>query len=124
MNKQGFRTLSVGLGALINILLNATMIPRIGYIGACLATVISEAFLYFVFIYYINKYYKKFKLHKYFIKPSVASMMMAGFIIYFNNVNLLMLVASSAVVYFMILLLMKTFSEEDMKIFKQVLKRG
>lgn len=123
-NKQGFRTLSVGLSAFFNIILNAAMIPRLGYIGASIATVLSEVFLYFIFIYFINKYYKKLKLCKHFIKPLIASLTMGGFIFYFNSANLFLLVASAGIVYFMMLLLLKTFTEEDKNIFKQVIKRG
>lgn len=124
INKQGFRTLSVGLGALLNIILNAAMIPRIGYIGACVATVLSEAFLYFIFIYFINKCYNLVNIHKYFVKPTVASLIMAGFILYFSNTSLFLLVASAGAVYIVILLLMKAFTEEDIRIFKQFVKRG
>ena len=123
-NRQGFRTLGVGLGALINIILNAVMIPSMGYIGACVATVLSEIFLYFIFIYFINKNYKKLTLNRHFIKPSVASLMMGGFILYFSYINLLLLVALAFVFYFMMLLLMKTFSEVDKKILTQVIKQG
>lgn len=54
INQQSLRTVSVGLSALFNIVLNVLMIPYISYIGASIATVLSEVFLHFVFIYYIN----------------------------------------------------------------------
>jgi O-antigen/teichoic acid export membrane protein len=67
INRQSIRTVSVGLSALFNIVLNAALIPYLSYIGAGIATVLSEVFLYFVFIYYINKHYKKLELHKHYI---------------------------------------------------------
>lgn len=123
-NMQGFRTLSVGLSAFFNIILNAAMIPRLGFIGASIATVLSEVFLYFIIIYFINKNNKKLKLHKHFIKPIIASLTMGGFIFHFNNINLLLLVASAVIIFFMMLLLLNTFTEGEKKIFKQVIGRG
>ncbi|NAS89369.1 hypothetical protein C4E24_06490 [ANME-1 cluster archaeon AG-394-G21] len=122
INRQSIRTVSVGLSALFNIVLNAIMIPCLSYVGASIATVLSEVFLYFVFIYFINKHYKKLELHKYFIKPLVASLMMGGFVFYFKDTNLLLLIMLAGLVYFVILLLLKTFTHEDKSILKQVAK--
>jgi O-antigen/teichoic acid export membrane protein len=123
INRQSLRTISVGFSALFNIVLNAAMIPYLSYIGASIATVLSEVFLYFVFIYFINKHYKKLGLHKHFIKPLIASLMMGGFVFYFKGVNLLLLIILASLVYFMILIMLKTFTQEDKDIFKQIVKR-
>ena len=120
INRQSLRTISVGFSALFNIILNAVMIPYLSYIGASIATVLSEVFLYFVFIYFINKHYKKLGLHKHFIKPLIASLMMGGFVFYFKSVNLLLLIILASLVYFMILIMLKTFTQEDKNIFKQI----
>jgi len=124
INRQSIRTVSVSLSALFNIVLNAVMIPYLSYIGAGIATVLSEVFLYFVFIYFINKHYKKLELHKQFIKPLVAALMMGGFVFYFKDANLFLLIILAALVYFVILYALKTFTQEDKDIFKQVVKRG
>lgn len=124
INRQSLRTVSVGLSALFNIVLNAAMIPYLSYIGASVATVLSEVFLYFAFIYFINKHYKKLELHKHYIKPLVASFMMGGFIVYFKDLNLFLLILLAGFVYFVTLLLLRTFTQEDKNIFKQVIKRG
>lgn len=124
INRQSQRTVSVGLSALVNIVLNAAMIPYLSYIGASIATVLSEIFLYFIFIYFINKHYRELGLHKQFIKPLVASLVMGGFVFYFKDVNLLLIVISAGLVYFVVLLLLRTFTQEDKNILKQVVKRG
>ncbi|MBA7560545.1 hypothetical protein ES708_02171 [subsurface metagenome] len=121
MNRQSHRTVCVGLSALLNIALNAVMIPYLSYIGASIATVLSEIFLYFTFTHFINKHYKKLKLHKHFIKPVVASLMMGIFIFYFKDVNLFFLIILAGFVYSVTLILLKTFTEEDRNIFKQVI---
>lgn len=123
INRQNLRAVSVGLSALFNIVLNAALIPYLSYIGASIATVLSEVFLYFVFVYFITKHYKKLELHKHFIKPLVAALMMGGFLFYFKDFNLFLLIILAGLVYFAILLLLRTFTQEDKDIFKQVVKR-
>ena len=124
MNRQSIRTVSVGLSALFNIVLNAALIPYFSYIGASIATVLSEVLLYFVIIYYINKHYKKLELHKHFMKPLAASLMMGGFLFYFKDINLFLVIILAAFVYFVMLVLLRTFTPEDKNIFKQVIKRS
>ena len=124
INRQSIRTVSVGLSALLNIVLNAAMIPYLSYIGASIATVLSEGFRYFIYIYFINKHYKKLELHKHFIKPLVAALMMGGFVFYFKDTNLLLLILLASTVYFVILVLLRTFTPEDKNILKQVIKKG
>jgi len=123
INRQSLRTVSVGLSALFNIVLNAAMIPYLSYIGASIATVLSEVFLYFVFIYFINKHYRKLELHKHFTKPLVASLMMGGFVFYFREINLLLLIILAGFVYFAMLLLLRTFTQEDKNMLKQVARK-
>ena len=123
MNRQSIRTVSVGLSALFNIVLNAALIPYLSYIGASIATVLSEVLLYFVIIYYINKHYKKLELHKHFMKPLAASLMMGGFLFYFKDINLFLVIILAAFVYFVMLVLLRTFTQEDKNIFMQVVKR-
>jgi O-antigen/teichoic acid export membrane protein len=122
INRQSLRTVSVGLSALFNIVLNAIMIPYLSYIGASIATVLSEVFLYFVFIYFINKHYKKLELHKHFVKPLAASLMMGGFMFYLKDANLFLLILLAGLMYFVMLALLRTFTQEDKNIFKQVVK--
>ena len=124
INRQSLRTVSVGLSALFNIILNAAMIPYLSYIGASIATVLSEVFMYFVFIYFITKHYKKLELHKHFVKPLIASFMMGALVFYFKDTNLLLLIILAGLVYFVILLGLRTFTPEDKNMFKQVIKRG
>jgi len=122
-NRQSFRTLSVGLSAILNIILNAILIPHFGYIGASISTVISEIFLYFIIIYYINKLHKKLEIHCSFIKPLAASLIMGIFIYLIRDANLFLLIVLAGIIYFIILMLMKTFGEDDFDILRLIFKR-
>lgn len=124
INRQSLYTIGFSLGAICNIILNAAMIPYLSYIGAGIATILSELFLYFILIYFINRYYNKLELHKHFTKPLIASLLMGVFVFYFKDINLLLLIILAGLVYFAILLSLRTFTQEDKNIFRQVIKRN
>ncbi|KKH59370.1 hypothetical protein DU74_02210 [Methanosarcina mazei] len=124
INKQRLRTLSVALGSLFNIILNLILIPSLSYVGASIATVLSEVFLYFLFIHYINRNYKKLELHNYYLKPLIASLLMGGLVYYLKDMNLFLLILLAIIVYFGILLVLRAFDHEDMNIVNQLVRRS
>lgn len=132
INKQNLRMIGVLVGAFFNILINLVLIPLFSYVGASIATVLSELLLYLVFIYFINKYHSRINSGKYVIKPLVASIIMGIVLFYLNTFNLftnilllkiLILVSIGSLIYFICLICLKTFTNEDKYIFKQLLRR-
>lgn len=131
INKQNLRMIGVLIGGIFNILINLILIPIFSYIGASITTVLSELFLYVIFVYFINKYHNKMSSKKYVIKPLIASIIMGFFLICSNNFNLItnlflkliILIILGILIYFICLICLKTFNEEDKHIFKQLLKR-
>lgn len=122
INKQTLRTFSVFLSAILNIILNLLLIPYFSYVGASIATVLSEIFLYFAFIYFINKHFTKLKLYKNYTKPLISSIIMGMLIFYFKEVNLFLLTIFAILVYISMLFLLKTFTEEDKLILKKIMQ--
>jgi O-antigen/teichoic acid export membrane protein len=123
INKQSLRTISVVISSFLNIILNLILIPYISYIGACIATVLSEIILYFLFIYFINRYYKKIKLNKILLKPFLASLIIGILIFYLRDINLFLSIVLAIFVYLGLLILFNTFSTEDRVLLKGILKR-
>lgn len=124
INKQGIRLISVFLSTIFNIVLNLALIPSLSYVGASIATVLSEIILYFAFIYFINKYYHKLNLHIHFIKPLIASLIMGITIFTFSGINLFLLIIVAILIYLTILVLLKTFTKEDKNLFKKIIGRS
>ncbi|AXV36704.1 MAG: hypothetical protein CIT01_00090 [Methanobacterium sp. BRmetb2] len=124
INRQGIRMISVLLSAIFNILLNLALIPSLSYVGASIATVLSEIFLYFTFIYFTNKYYHKLRLHNHFLKPLMASLIMGIIIFYLKGINLFLLFIMASLIYLSVLILLKTFNNEDKILFKQIFGRS
>ncbi len=123
INRQGTRTLIVGLSALLNIFLNVAMIPYLSYLGASIATVLSEIVLYILLIHYVKKQYKKLNLHNNFIKPLIASLVMGVFVFYLPDVNLFLVISLAIITYFILLIVLKAFTQEDTALFKDIVKR-
>lgn len=57
-NKQKTYLLGIGTGALLNVILNFVLIPSFGMIGASVATLISEIYIYIFMWYELQKIWK------------------------------------------------------------------
>ncbi len=121
INKQKIRTFCVFMSAGFNIVLNLILIPYLSFLGASIATVLSELFLYASFLYFTNKYYHNIVIIKNFINPLIASLIMGGIAFYLKTFSLILVIIASSLIYFTILILLGTFkSEDDMFIINQL----
>ena len=118
VNKQ-FLALKINfLCMILNITINLILIPRYGYIGASIATVITTLLSFILFFRFLSKFIYKIQIHKYILKPIMASTIMGLFIFSFTRMNIFLLVCISIVIYFGVLILLKTFSKKDIILFK------
>jgi len=127
--KQNVLTLTVGVGAVINIVLNLILIPHFYSLGACIASVVAELSITLVGFIYIKKK-KLFLLKPVFLsslKYWIAGAVMFGVVFLIKIflpsalsalLSLITLVIIGALVYFIILLLLK-----DELIF-EILRKG
>lgn len=104
---------------LLNIGLNLLLIPTYGYIGAAVVTVVTELSLFIFYFHLVSKYLCKIKLHEVLMKPVIASLVMALFIILVKT-NLFVVIIIATLIYFAVLILLKSFSESDKEIFRQI----
>lgn len=121
INRQGLRTLGVSLSAIFNVAMNLLLIPLLSFVGASIATVLSEILLYGLFLFFIIRYYDFININKVLIKPLLGSLIMAGFIYVIKDFNLLLVILAAGLVYFISLIFLKTFNEEDKKLFRSLL---
>ena len=105
----------------LNVIMNLTLIPGYGYVGASIATVITELVSFVLCYYFLSKFVYKIKIHKFIMKPAMASAIMGLFILSFANMNFYLLVCVSPIIYFGVLILLKTFSKEDFNLLKQII---
>ncbi len=127
INRQAVITRISGVCVVVNILMNLVLIPRIGYIGSSITTVMTEVVLIggIVLMTYRLGYgipLDDFKGHA--VKVLASCIAMSVFIFYTSHIHLLLLIPLSALVYFSSTYLLKVWDEEDMRLAQQVLKLG
>ncbi len=116
INKQLIITKISGICVIINIILNLILIPKFSYIGASIATVITEVILVG---YIISATYKlgygidHSVVRNDFIKVLAASLIMSLFIMYFESLNLFFSIITATSLYFVVLYLFRIFDEMD-----------
>ena len=113
IEKQKLFTISVGITAVVNIILNFILIPLYSYIGASIATVISEILTFTMLYYFTSQNNYRLNFLKLIIKPFFAVVIMSFFIIYFNNLHILLLVPLSIIIYFTLLFIFKALTKEE-----------
>jgi O-antigen/teichoic acid export membrane protein len=115
-NKQILNTRNSFLSMIINIVLNIILIPKIGIVGAAIASVISFICLFIINTYGANKIIdiKSKKILSYVIRILLASIIMALFT-YFSNINLFLNIIISATIYLVMLFIFKVLTKNQIK---------
>ncbi|MBI2541509.1 flippase [Candidatus Woesearchaeota archaeon] len=121
INKQKFRMYGQGISALLNLSLNLVLIPRFSFVGAGIATLISEIFLFIFTFIFVSKYFHSFNVLAMLYKPLIASVTMSLAII-FLKINMFALIIVGAAVYFTALFLLKAFDEKDYSLMRRLIK--
>jgi len=122
IDKQGKRMLGQGITAIISVLLNVFLIPIIGFVGAALSTLITEAFLFVIYYVFVSRSWYWFNFTKILVKPLIAVILMYLFI-RFTDLNLVLTILISAIIYFGVLFMLKTLDKEDYKIIRKILQK-
>ena len=120
INREPLRTLSAGITIGINIILNIILIPKLGIIGAGIATVISQTILFTLYFYFVARFFHRLPLHKMLVKPCISSLVMGIFILHFIQSNIFLIIALSIIIYFGVLYLIKAFDTDDKKMFGEI----
>lgn len=124
INKQLIITKISGICVIINIILNIILIPKFSYIGASIATLITEIILvgYVIFASYRLGYGIEYKIViSDLFKVLLATLIMSTFIWYFESLNLFLLIIISILLYFTSLYIVKGIDEIDVGLFKQIM---
>jgi len=121
IDKQKKRMLSQGSTALFNIILNLILIPRLGFIGAAISTLITEIFLFIIYYSFVSRFFYRLNFIPILIKPLIASTAMAAFLL-FTDINLFISIAIASIIYLTVLVLIKAFEKDDLKIMWAIIK--
>lgn len=123
INKQRQMVKSTFIVMLMNIILNLIFLQYFSYVAASVITVLTELASFFFWLHIMNVNGYKIPVLKILVKPVIASLVMALFMV-FVNINIIVMIVLATLVYFASLYLLKTFSDEDIGIIKQIIGRG
>ncbi|KAF5411571.1 MAG: hypothetical protein C5S47_03530 [Candidatus Methanogasteraceae archaeon] len=116
INRQNRMAVIVGGCALLNIILNLILIPGFSYIGAAIATLITETVLFLAYFYVISKYLYKLPLHRIVMRPLIATTVTALFIQLCSGLNLIVVIISATALYLVVLYLIGGFDKDDRRL--------
>jgi O-antigen/teichoic acid export membrane protein len=123
INKQHLYTISNGVCAFSNIILNFILIPRFSYIGAAVATIICQSINFGLLYYFTTKNNYSINLIKISYKPLIAGILMGVLIIYIKSLAIVYIVPIAAIFYFVALFLMKGLGKEEIELIKSFLPK-
>lgn len=120
-NRQRSYLAIVGLGAVMNIVLNLILIPRYSLNGAAVATLISEL-LVFVVAFQRFRAIVVVPFWRYVPKPLIASLGMSIFLVAGISWPVLLLIIGGVIVYGLLLYLIGGIGQNEWSIFRQLIK--
>jgi len=123
INKQMIITKISLFCLLINVVLNLILIPPYSYVGASVATLITEIVLvsYIIFISYKLGYGISYSaVMKDLSRILVATLVMGLFLWYFIYLNLFILVIAGIIIYFVVLYLVRGIDDVDMDVIRKL----
>ncbi|MFC1915838.1 flippase [Chloroflexota bacterium] len=121
-DRQSRFAIGVTIGAIINIVLNAILIPRFGIVAAAAITVVTLGAVVLYNYRQINKIVSvPFK--GYLLRPLVACFGMAAFLYFGSGWNMWLLIALAALLYFALLFIIGGITKEDIRLIKEQFRR-
>lgn len=112
------------VAAVFNVCLNLFLIPRYSYIGASIATVLSDVLILILALFIMNKLNLLPKKHLLFdIGKICLSSVGLGIVLCLLNLNMWLAIPVSIAIYLIFLIITKTFDDGDKYIIKQIIGR-
>lgn len=104
----------VGIGSIINIILNVILIPPYSLVGAAIATVAAEIFILVVAVWNVKKSFPFIPIPSYFMKPLLSSLGMTVVLWYLSSLPVLLLILIGTTVYMLFLFLFRGISKSEL----------
>jgi O-antigen/teichoic acid export membrane protein len=122
INKESFHA-GVGLiGAFVNIILNIYLIPHYSFIGAAIATVLTEIIMFITFDAFVTRFFTRIPIKKLYFKAAI-SFLCSLIYIYFFNFGVLTNLLTSVSIYMIVLYKLNAFDQDDFRILSNLIGR-
>ena len=122
VNKQRVLTIVTALNVLFNVGLNLILIPTYSFIGASVATVLTEALGFILMFSYISKYFFKVSITHYLLKPVLNGIIVTALIYLIKTqVNWIIAGILGVFIYIVLLYVLGIINKEDIEFLKEVI---
>jgi O-antigen/teichoic acid export membrane protein len=113
IDRQKIYTKIIGITVGLNIVLNFILIPKYTYIGAGVATLLSEVLIFVLMYHFVGKYFIKVNIWTVVWRPILASLVMAIVILKVDFLPLWYVIPIGAMSYFFSFFLLGGFNKHD-----------
>lgn len=121
--KQAYTMLATIVSLCINLALDIILIPKMSYVGASFATLVSEITMFGLTFYFVFRFVSYLPVSKVALKPIFASITTCVILFYIYQINIYMAVSCGILAYIVTLFLTKTFTKDEISIFRQLISR-
>lgn len=119
MRKQNLLTVSNGLCLAVSSSLGFILVQKYGYFGACWATLLSYVILVVCNFYFVSKHLGLIPVHRIAVKPILCCSVLGAILFgYSDRINMIILILTGLLIYTALLFFMKTFTKEELSLFK------
>lgn len=121
IDKQGVQMRIAGACVILNIILNFSLIPAFSYIGAGIASVISQLAILVWTYFYLQRHLHGVNLMAILFKPLVASIIMGAFVYLMGMflaetiAGLVVIILGAGIVYALLVYLLKVFDRQELQ---------
>ena len=127
-NRNKEYMVSTTVPAILSIALNLLFLPKLGYIGAAIVSVLTEVLVWFIQLYYTRSYLREVPILGSLIKIIVSSGVMYGILLFIKQflnispmINVGLYAALGVIIYASIILIFKVINLSELK--QQLLKK-
>ena len=127
-NKNKELMLSTTIPAIVSVGLNLLLLPKLGYIGAAIVSVLTEVLVWLIQLFYTRSYLREVPILGSLIKIIVSSGVMYGILLFIKQflnvspmINVGLYAVLGAIIYASLILILKVINPNELK--QQLLKK-
>lgn len=121
IDRQGWRTACVAIAAVVNIGLNLLLLPRYTYVGASIATILTEMAFFVALTLFLRRCMPEVIQLRVFLRPLLAALVMAIPLWLLSDWSIWALVPLGLAVYVGVLFALRTFSAQERQTMRRIL---
>jgi len=124
LNQQRFLTRAFAIGLAFTVVANLVFIPIYSYRASALIHLFAELALLLPFYYCLRRHLSPVSWGRLLWRPALAAALMGGLLGLWQDTSLLLTVPLGGLIYLLALILLRTFSGEEIALFKSLLSFG